>query len=315
MIEQLNKELMDEKEKQLELTKLKRQKDNLMRHVKVLEEKEGRYKRRLDEEKVDVEKLESISLTGMFLTIAGKKEERLQEEKQEMLQAQLKWQEAKDTVKEMEQEVTVLINKIRKLGDPERAYQALLEKKQQYLLSHDDQDGKRAFELTEQIAELKSDSNEIQEALDAGTRALRALSSAKDSLNSASNWGTLDMLGGGMITTAVKHSKIDDAKGQIHYAQSHLRKFADELDDIGETLAVNLSISGGLTFADYFFDGLITDWFVQGKINDSSHQVDQMYRETSTALSKLRELQTKTKQAIGRLEQEWRTSLEAADLD
>ena len=29
-----------------------------------------------------------------------------------------------------------------------------------------------------------------------------------------------------------------------------------------------------LTFADYFFDGLVADWLVQSKINDARRQVE-----------------------------------------
>ena len=42
---------------------------------------------------------------------------------------------------------------------------------------------------------------EIREAMQAGQEALNYLNQAKDCLNSAGNWGIVDMLGGGMLTT------------------------------------------------------------------------------------------------------------------
>lgn len=41
---------------------------------------------------------------------------------------------------------------------------------------------------------------EMQEAVQAGERALQSLYAARDKLGSARNWGIFDMLGGGFIT-------------------------------------------------------------------------------------------------------------------
>ena len=52
---------------------------------------------------------------------------------------------------------------------------------------------------------------EMQEAVQAGERALQSLYAARDKLGSARNWGIFDMLGGGFISDFVKHSKMNDA--------------------------------------------------------------------------------------------------------
>ena len=56
---------------------------------------------------------------------------------------------------------------------------------------------------------------EKQEAIDAGYRALRSLNVAKENLNSAGNWGIVDMLGGGFFTTMMKRSKMDQAQSNM----------------------------------------------------------------------------------------------------
>ena len=53
---------------------------------------------------------------------------------------------------------------------------------------------------------------EKREAIEAGRRALNSLRTAKENLNSAKNWGLVDMFGGGFFTTLLKHSKMDQAK-------------------------------------------------------------------------------------------------------
>ena len=49
---------------------------------------------------------------------------------------------------------------------------------------------------------------EKREAIEAGRRALNSLRTAKENLNSAKNWGLVDMFGGGFFTTLLKHSKM-----------------------------------------------------------------------------------------------------------
>ena len=49
---------------------------------------------------------------------------------------------------------------------------------------------------------------EIDEAIAAGHRALDALAEAADSLDSAKRWGIVDILGGGFVTSMVKHSRL-----------------------------------------------------------------------------------------------------------
>ena len=52
---------------------------------------------------------------------------------------------------------------------------------------------------------------EKREAIEAGQRALSSLRTAEENLNSAKNWGLVDMFGGGFFSTMLKHSKMDQA--------------------------------------------------------------------------------------------------------
>jgi hypothetical protein len=81
------------------------------------------------------------------------------------------------------------------------------------------------------------------------------------------------MLGGGMMSTHIKHNHLDEAMEHIYRAQSNLQRFDKELRDVGNTFSIDLEIGGLLKFSDYFFDDLITDWIVQGRIKDTLNQV------------------------------------------
>ena len=127
---------------------------------------------------------------------------------------------------------------------------------------------------------------ERQKAIDAGERALDSLYGVRKELESAGNWGLLDMFGGGMFTTFVKHSKMNDAQRYMDRAKRDLAAFSRELADVSETLNIN---SGDfLTFADYFFDGFVADMMVQSRIRDAQRQVDDAIYRVESILSRLR---------------------------
>ena len=130
------------------------------------------------------------------------------------------------------------------------------------------------------------DDRERQEAIDAGERALDSLYGVRKELESDGNWGLLDMFGGGMFTTFVKHSKMNDAQRYMERAKRDLAAFSRELADVSETLNIN---SGDfLTFADYFFDGFVADMMVQSRIRDAQRQVDDAIYRVESILSRLR---------------------------
>lgn len=288
MLQRLNQE---RKQLTLELEKLKRQKKALYQQLQA--------------EKIDVEKLESISLVNLFYSIIGQKTEKLDQEKQELAKAQLSYQEAKESVADISEDIQKLDQQIQTLGEPDLRYRSLLKEKYHRLLDIDHESGQEALVILEQIGNLKDEKTEIAEAIDAGEKVKDKLEEAQTSLSKAKNWGTADMLGGGMLTTSMKHGHMDDAKQATHEAQRLLRKFSYELNDIGRSFQTIIDISGGLTFADYFFDGLIVDWFVQDKIQRSVEQVDEMSRKVEQTLTQLEEINQEVNQLTEDAYKQW----------
>ena len=115
---------------------------------------------------------------------------------------------------------------------------------------------------------------EIEEAIRAGRQARSSLLQAKDCLKSAGNWGLLDMLGGGLLTTFVKRSKMHDAERLVQQARNDLMQFRKELADVGNIAEFHVDTGNFLAFADYFLDCFVIDLLVQSKIQDARKQVD-----------------------------------------
>ena len=105
---------------------------------------------------------------------------------------------------------------------------------------------------------------EKREAIEAGRRALNSLRTAKENLNSAKNWGLVDMFGGGFFTTM--------------------------LNDVNMACNLNINTGDFLSFADYFFDGFVVDWVVQDRINNAKRQVEEAIRRTESIVSQLQRM-------------------------
>lgn len=130
---------------------------------------------------------------------------------------------------------------------------------------------------------------ELQEAVRAGQEALNCLNRAAESLKSAGNWGIVDMLGGGFITTFVKHSKMNDAEALVQQARSALKRFQKELMDVENVEDFHIETGDFLAFADYFFDGIIADWLMQSRINEARAQVENARQKVMYILGQLRQ--------------------------
>ena len=128
---------------------------------------------------------------------------------------------------------------------------------------------------------------EIREAIAAGQRALSSLDRAREYLDSARGWGIFDMLGGGLISSFIKHSKIEDASDCLEEAKQDLRAFSRELADVQSVEGIDVGIDSFLTFADFFLDGFLADYFVQRKIREAQSEVDSAIRQVEDMVVRL----------------------------
>lgn len=128
----------------------------------------------------------------------------------------------------------------------------------------------------------------MKEALNAGERALSSLRKAQEKLNSAGNWGLFDMFGGGLFSTIMKRSKMDDAQQLMEAAKTDLKRFQRELKDVNIPLDLRMEVGSFLSFADFFFDGFVADYLVQSKISEAKEQVSDAIVRVEQILNELK---------------------------
>lgn len=129
---------------------------------------------------------------------------------------------------------------------------------------------------------------EIREAIAAGERALYSLRAAQDKMNSARGWGIIDMFGGNLLTGLIKHSQAHDASRYVEDAKRDLAVFQNELQDVRDLQGLNVEVGDFLTFADFFWDGLLADILVQSRINDARRKIADAIRRTEDVVQRLK---------------------------
>lgn len=90
----------------------------------------------------------------------------------------------------------------------------------------------------------------------------------------------------------MKHSKISEASSYIEQAKKDIAAFQRELRDVDTMIEFHMEIGSFLTFADFFFDGLVADYFVQSKISDAREEVQEAIRRVEEILAGLSRINT-----------------------
>lgn len=309
-IEILNRELAEARERI-------RRRDRLRTRLMRVEEDLWAERKKLDplraamnREAADVRRLEGLGLTALFHAVLGSKEQQLEKERQEALAAKLKHDEAAYAVAALADEERRCREELDGLFDADARYQRLVEAKEKVLRGLEKDLAERLVRLADRIGGGKADLREIEEALAAGLEARVSLDIVVEKLESAGNWGSWDLWGGGAVATGMKHSNLDAARQEAHKAQQHLRTFDRELRDVGQRLEASLEIGGFMKFADWFFDGLIVDWVVQGRIQEAQRVATQARDQVHRVIDKLERRQIEARGRLTRVEEERRDFIE-----
>ncbi len=127
--------------------------------------------------------------------------------------------------------------------------------------------------------------NALQEAISLVRSAKTNLEQALERLNSASNWGVVDLLGGRLISGLIKHSRVHDADEYLRLAQHKLkaaqRLLQAEKCDLGEQAG---GVGSVATFFDLVCDGLFSGLWVQVKIEQKRRAAAELHTKVCELL-------------------------------
>ncbi len=224
--------------------------------------------RQMQKEFEDVEKLEKIGMRALFHKVLGNQEAQMEKERQEYLQASLKYDQVRKSLELLEFEKNILQKKAGSIGAIEKRLAELSATQEKELIN---MSGPASLELKKiyaQVETLQRLKIDINEAIKAGLKALECIDAVVAGLQQAHNWGQWDMSGRNPMSNHLKYSAIDKAKDWAYEANRQLKVFEKELLDVYRQIPEDfqLHIDSFNRFIDVFFDNLITDWIIQQKI-------------------------------------------------
>lgn len=243
------------------------------------------------EEERDVERLEGLTLTRVLASLRGAREDRLARERAEADAARYRLREAEVRLTALREEQERASARLRELADAPARYTAVLAEKERWLHDRGDPRARQLLALADEHGRLTGELREIDEADRAAGAALAALGRVRDRLGRASDWSTYDtFFGGGVISSAMKHDRLDEAARAATEADRCLAALRTELADVGTDLtAPRLQLDGFTRFVDIWFDNIFTDLAVRDRIKRAQQEVARLEEQVHGVRERLRE--------------------------
>lgn len=254
-----------------------------------LNNKEYELKKRMISEQNDVDRLEQGGISSFLYELMGRKEEKLEQERQEAHEAKSKYNTVVFQLMSIEKEISRYEAQLRELAGCEEEYQRLMEIR----LEQMKQTNPELIVLEQRIIESQSDQKEILEAKIAAKAALDKANEAKSSIDSAGGWSTFDLLGGGAVADMMKYAKLNEAERRIQELQVLLGRLKTELADVQVDVDVQVKVGDFLMMADFFFDNLFTDYAVRSKISNAKAQLEQVMDQIRDVICQMDDLMTR----------------------
>ena len=128
---------------------------------------------------------------------------------------------------------------------------------------------------------------QISEAINLTNQILGYVEQAERSLSSARNWGFFDVLGGGFIVDMIKHHKLGKAREAMESVNYLMQRLQQVLGSLQLPADYRMEIGNFATFADFFFDGVFADLYMQSKIMQSLDEVRRLKNKLYELKSRL----------------------------
>ena len=255
-------------------------------------------------EQEDVEELERLSFASFLARIRGEQAERLDQERREAVAAKARYDAARRDLEDLEARFQAAQKERAGLEGLRGRWKALMEEQEVLLCQAGGERAKRLIQIGCDLDSLGAQIRELDEAICAGKDVGYALDQMIGQLDSAAGWGTWDILGGGMLATMAKHGRMNDAQNAAFQARQAISRFRTELADVSQLRVPDLQVGEFTSFADYFFDGLFVDLYIQDKIGTARRSAEETAAQVEDLLSQLRRERDRTAERAAELERE-----------
>lgn len=241
-------------------------------------------------EQADVDKLEGKSIKALFATLAGSKEEKLSQERQEAYAAAMKYDAALRDLQGIMRDLEHCKIELEKIEEIEEEYELLLEERKNSIRQEASRRTNEVLVLEKQMEDLSHEIIELEEALDVGYRAFDLIETILSELQEAYNYAEMDLYMKGYWVEMQKHEHIHNAENIIENLRNELRRFKTELADVNIEGDIQIEMDDFSEFADWFFDNIFTDWDIKDKIANSLSQADETRGQITATINLLKDM-------------------------
>lgn len=277
---------------EIELRNLMRKRETAADRVAENERKHLRAQERLKKESADVEQLEKQSLSTFIQNIFGNYEEKLDKEKQDVIEAKIQLDTAASLHLDAIEDLSIIEEDIKSIR---RRMAALREE----LAQSNPQFKEKIDQKERERAELQQEAKELDEAIYAGEKVLVGIDKVLNQLDSADSMATFDLFTDSFFLDLMKYNKIDKAEKELTYLERMLDRYQKELKDVDLQTALAYEELNQMSRAfDIFFDNIFSDWNTKTTIQNNIAMLEDMMLEVEDVQALLMERERKVKEKI-----------------
>jgi len=224
-------------------------------------------------EKREYESLENRSLNSLFTKVLGNHEEKLDKERQEYLDAVLKFNEAVEEIELLQYEETILEKKHSTTAETESELKNLLQSKEKSLLASNHPLREELVGHLKRAEGLERYRNELNKTIAIGAELTSHLERILHNLRKARNWGQQGS--GSRHARNQKYGYIDRAHGLLYSAKRHMQLYEQQIAYVFEAERISFAVKfpDFNSFSDVFFQNLISDWIFVNKVQATIGQI------------------------------------------
>ena len=239
------------------------------------------------DERADVERYQG-GVWGFLYDLFADRDGRLDKERRELAAATARHDETASEHARLQQAFDDLVRRLDALTGADDELAAARAAKRAELEASGGDVAEQLTRLEDEAAAQRARAVALDEAEAAGRRLQATLARLTVALDSASSWGTLDLVSDSFLVSMVKRGRMDEARGLAGLVQAELSMFRVELADVG------LRLDAGVTalpdhgrFVDVWLDNIFTDLSAQSRIGEARATTGRVTTAVSGALGEL----------------------------
>lgn len=281
-----------------------KKREELRGQGKQLEEKMLELSVEHNREVQDVQDLKGLAMTSILSSLSGAKQKNLEKEQREAEEAALQLEEAQKVLEQVEKELQSVDQEVRRLRGSKEKYETALKEKVAQMEAAGMQTG--FSDLEEKLGNLETESIEVTDVLQLGNALRWQLHHIMEILQSARNWGRMDLIGGGSISSALKRERMEETRKALAELDVILGYFRKKFRETPVVSKISYEEWGNDLFvADFLLDGFVIDALVQVDIVDCQAEMERLYEQTEMICKSLRQRAESIREQKEVLQKQW----------